>query len=175
MVSHKKSLIIACFVALMMVYGVSAMTCQYDPRPYISVSGKTIDWLCQVNHQSECYGLIMYDTGTESGDMKDLISVSPEPRVIDEYGKIDSFSSENLFVNIRFRTTDLVQGVNYTFKAVCVSSSGTEEYSDSISPSYSELRSTPYIYTYIIRNSAEIVIIFLFVVFIGLIYFMRRR
>lgn len=175
MVFHKNTLIIACFVALLMLYGVSAMTCQYDSRPYISVSRKTIDWLCQVNHQSECYGLIMYDTGTESGDMKDLISMSPEPKIIDEYGKIDYFRSESLFVNIRFRTDDIVQGVNYTFKAVCVSPSGTEEYSDIISPSYSELRSIPYIYTYIIRNSAQIVIIFLFVVFLGLIYFMRRR
>lgn len=176
MVFCKKALIIALLMGLIVCLGVTALDCQYDPRPYISVSGKTIDWLCEViNRSSSCYGLIMYSTEGGVNDTIELISISPDSKIIEGVGEIDSFKSEGHFVNIQFKTDYLVENMNYSFKVICVSPDRFENFSADISPSYSELRSTPYIYTYIVENSAVIVILLILIIALIMVIVTRRK
>ena len=169
---HKKIGLIALIMSLVVCCVAQAMTCEYDPNPYISVSGQTIDWVCHVYDSSECYGVVMSD-GLDP--YVNLVSISPPVTYTEGVGKVDYFRSQGQYVTVHFVHDDLLGNQSYNFTVFCASLSGLDYYSGNVSPQYSDLRASPYVPLYLMNNAPEVIIIFCLLFIASIIIFNRVK
>ena len=153
-----KYLIISIICIMLSPLLARSISCDYDTEPYLTGE---IDWLCEVNEDSKCYGVITGLGVNGSEDNQSIISVSPQYRYIPVVGMVDYFESQGIYVNIKFSTEDLLEGISYNFTTYCVSGRNMENLSVNITPAYGELRLVPHWWIFAIENMPYIFLILL--------------
>lgn len=140
-----------------------ALSCQYDPEPYLN---DKVEWNC-ILENSLNFTCISYITsnGTE------LLAVYPNIKDLDLVGRIDYFESRGRTVNIYFGNTDVYPENNYNYSVLCASKTGdiTEQFTAVITPAFTEEREYVYWYIWIVDNMGYIVGIILLLIIIGMI------
>lgn len=116
-----------------------AMNCSYDSTAYITL-GEDVKWSCwNLGFQyGKCYSIVLYG--------EDVLTVFPEPQDVQGIGMVDYFYSSSGLLNVYFKTIDLYEGYNYTFKVLCGEEGGsrTASFSATVIPVFHDLHEVGY-------------------------------